>query len=136
MKACHPVLVGLSPRNEFLAVKQTDNFLNLDESLRKNRHTFTPESLQYCSRKHCTLVPKFTALHFPEITVFLFPVYMRSANCIYRPVIASACYWGIFERFICGSSCSIEWTSARFIQDKSAYNVLRPYVVFAGRKGS
>ena len=63
---------------ELQNAKQTDNFLNLDESLRKNRHTFTPESLQYCSRKHCTLVPKFTALHFPEITVFLFPVYRVS----------------------------------------------------------
>ena len=62
---------------ELQNAEQTDNFLKLDESLRENRHTFAPESLQYCSRKHCTLVPKFTALHFPEITVFLFPVYRR-----------------------------------------------------------
>ena len=63
---------------ELQNAEQTDNFLKLDESLRENRHTFAPESLQYCSQKHCTLVPKFTALHFPEITVFLFPVYTKA----------------------------------------------------------
>ena len=67
--------VNPAPGQELQNAEQTDNFLKLDESLRENRHTFAPESLQYCSRKHCTLVPKFTALHFPEITVFLFPVY-------------------------------------------------------------
>jgi len=69
------VPVNPAPRQELQNAKQTDNFLNLDESLRENRHTFAPESLQYCSQKHCTLVPIFTALHFPEITIFLFPVY-------------------------------------------------------------
>jgi hypothetical protein len=43
--------------------------------LQENRHTFTPESLHNCSRFYCIIVPIFTALHFPEITVFLFPVY-------------------------------------------------------------
>jgi len=69
------VPVNPTTGQELQNAEQTDNFLKLDESLRENRHTFAPESLQYCSQKHCTLVPKFTALHFPEITVFLFPVY-------------------------------------------------------------
>jgi len=69
------VPVNPAPGQELQNAKQTDNFLNLDENLRENRHTFALESLQYCSQKHCTLVPKLTALHFPEITVFLFPVY-------------------------------------------------------------
>jgi hypothetical protein len=30
---------------ELQNAKQTDNFLKLDENLRENRHTFTPESL-------------------------------------------------------------------------------------------
>jgi hypothetical protein len=41
----------------------------------KNLFTFILKSLQYCSQNYCTLVPKITAVHFPEITALLIPVY-------------------------------------------------------------
>ncbi|MBN1789211.1 MAG: hypothetical protein JW830_01855, partial [Bacteroidales bacterium] len=33
-----------------------------------------------CSRNYCKLVPKITAVYFPEITALLIPVYTRTSR--------------------------------------------------------